>query len=376
MERGRRLFDLMRTEVMAGQYLDIVAQSLPEPDPEGIATVLRYKSANYSVERPLQIGAALAAARTAPSARFPTSAFPVGEAFQLRDDLLGVFGDPQVTGKPSGDDLREGKRTMLVAHAFANGDDGQRALLTEGLGAADLDAAAWRRYRRSCCETGAVAASRAAHRAAAHGRPEGPAGPAPGSADAGGPAHPGRRRDRSRPVRCRLAGPGEPTTSSWSAPDWRGSCALRLAGAGRSVTVLEREPIPGGRAGLIEDGGYRFDTGPTVLTMPGLIAMRFAAVGEEMADGCTSIRSIPIYRAYFPDGSTWTSTPIRSDGGRDRLGHRSVERPAGYLALRRVRRAPCTGSNGRLRRPQLRFAAGPAHRATWFGWPRSAASAG
>ena len=60
LERGRRLFDLMRTEVMAGQYLDIVAQSLPQPDPEVIATVLRYKSARYSVERPLQIGAALA----------------------------------------------------------------------------------------------------------------------------------------------------------------------------------------------------------------------------------------------------------------------------------------------------------------------------
>jgi phytoene desaturase len=85
------------------------------------------------------------------------------------------------------------------------------------------------------------------------------------------------------------------------------SAALRLVGAGRRVTVLEREPVPGGRAGLIETpatgGTYRFDTGPTVLTMPDLIADCFDAVGESMADWLTLRPADPLYRADFADGS-------------------------------------------------------------------------
>ena len=82
------------------------------------------------------------------------------------------------------------------------------------------------------------------------------------------------------------------------------SAALRLAGAGREVTVVEREAIPGGRAGLIEDSGYRFDTGPTVLTMPDLIADAFDCVGEDMADWLQLDPIDPLYRAFYPDGST------------------------------------------------------------------------
>ncbi len=81
------------------------------------------------------------------------------------------------------------------------------------------------------------------------------------------------------------------------------STALRLAGAGRSVTMLERESVPGGRAGILEDSGYRFDTGPTVLTMPGLIEDAFACVGEEMSDWLELNPVSPVYRSYFPDGS-------------------------------------------------------------------------
>ena len=81
------------------------------------------------------------------------------------------------------------------------------------------------------------------------------------------------------------------------------STALRLAGAGRNVTILEREAVPGGRAGVIEDSGYRFDTGPTVLTMPGLIEDAFACVGEEMSDWLDLAPVSPVYRTYFPDGS-------------------------------------------------------------------------
>ncbi|MGD9955759.1 MAG: phytoene desaturase family protein [Candidatus Nanopelagicales bacterium] len=81
------------------------------------------------------------------------------------------------------------------------------------------------------------------------------------------------------------------------------SAALRLAGAGRQVTVLEREAVPGGRAGLIDDAGFRFDTGPTVLTMPDLIHDAFAAVGESMEDWLDLVPVEPLYRAYYPDGS-------------------------------------------------------------------------
>jgi phytoene desaturase len=82
------------------------------------------------------------------------------------------------------------------------------------------------------------------------------------------------------------------------------ACALHLAGAGRQVTVVEREPVPGGRAGRLSLDGYEFDTGPTVLTMPDLIAEPLAAVGEELTDWLELMPLDPAYRAFYPDGST------------------------------------------------------------------------
>lgn len=82
------------------------------------------------------------------------------------------------------------------------------------------------------------------------------------------------------------------------------SAALRLAGAGREVTVLERAEVPGGRNGLLERDGYRFDTGPTVLTMPDLIADALDCVGERLEDWLELEPVDPLYRAYYPDGST------------------------------------------------------------------------
>ncbi|MEU7920013.1 phytoene desaturase family protein [Micromonospora zamorensis] len=82
------------------------------------------------------------------------------------------------------------------------------------------------------------------------------------------------------------------------------ACALHLAGSGRQVTVLEREPVPGGRAGRLGVDGYEFDTGPTVLTMPDLIAEALGAVGEELHDWLDLTPVDPAYRAYYPDGST------------------------------------------------------------------------
>jgi geranylgeranyl diphosphate synthase type I len=96
--------------------------------------VLRYKSAKYSIERPLHIGAALAGGTAETIAELTRFGLPLGEAFQLRDDLLGVFGDPEVTGKPAGDDLVEGKRTVLVALALDGLGPDDRTLLDQSLG--------------------------------------------------------------------------------------------------------------------------------------------------------------------------------------------------------------------------------------------------
>ncbi|WP_377272043.1 polyprenyl synthetase family protein [Peterkaempfera sp. SMS 1(5)a] len=142
---AKPLFDLMRTEVMAGQYLDVLEPVAGDSLGEGAAAramdVVRYKSAKYSVERPLQVGAVLAGAGPALADAYGAFGLPLGEAFQLRDDQLGVFGDPAVTGKPAGDDLREGKRTLLVALTMESCSRADARLLDERLGAPDLEPA-------------------------------------------------------------------------------------------------------------------------------------------------------------------------------------------------------------------------------------------
>jgi geranylgeranyl diphosphate synthase, type I len=139
--RARPDFDLMRTELIAGQYLDVHAQATGDSSLRRASIVARYKSAKYTVERPLLFGAAIAAAGLRIRTAYSDFGLPLGEAFQLRDDVLGVFGDPHRTGKPAGDDLREGKRTYLVAAAFAAADPSTAARLESGLGDPTLDEA-------------------------------------------------------------------------------------------------------------------------------------------------------------------------------------------------------------------------------------------
>lgn len=141
---ARAEFALMRTEVTVGQYLDILEEKSWATRPEidllpRAHRVIVYKSAKYSVEAPLVIGAALGGGSLAQVASLREFGLPLGVAFQLRDDLLGVFGDPSVTGKPAGDDLREGKRTVLIALARAQLRPNVRHLLDELLGDPGLD---------------------------------------------------------------------------------------------------------------------------------------------------------------------------------------------------------------------------------------------
>jgi geranylgeranyl diphosphate synthase, type I len=115
--RVQRVWAAIRTEVLGGQYLDIVAEASGAETVASAMTVNVYKTASYTISRPLQLGVAAAADRPDVLAAFHEFGTSLGVAFQLRDDVLGVFGDPAVTGKPSGDDLRSGKRTVLLAEA-------------------------------------------------------------------------------------------------------------------------------------------------------------------------------------------------------------------------------------------------------------------
>jgi geranylgeranyl diphosphate synthase, type I len=159
----RSVFDHMRTEVTVGQYLDVLTQAEPwgeDPvaDEQRARAVIRAKSARYSVEHPLSLGAALAGADEDARRTCREVGLALGEAFQLRDDLLGVFGDPSSTGKPAGDDLREGKHTVLVARALQTASEADRRLLLSRLGDRALGPAEVDELRALLHRTGAVAA--------------------------------------------------------------------------------------------------------------------------------------------------------------------------------------------------------------------------
>ena len=159
-DRARGHFNRMRSEVALGQYLDVLEEQQPgfaphEEQLERSTRVLVYKSAKYSVEAPLLVGAALAGASDEQEAPLAAFGLPVGVAFQLRDDLLGVFGDEQVTGKPAGDDLIEGKRTVLVTLTRDTLPQTQRNIFDDMLGT-DLDEEEVRMLQRTIRDSGAV----------------------------------------------------------------------------------------------------------------------------------------------------------------------------------------------------------------------------
>lgn len=160
-QSAREHFNRMRSEVAVGQYLDVLEEQRPgfAEDAEQLersTRVLVYKSAKYSVEAPLLIGGALAGADETQTDALSDFGLPVGVAFQLRDDLLGVFGDEELTGKPSGDDLREGKRTVLVTLARQRLPATQRRIFDDLLGDADLDTEQVRMLQYTIRTSGAV----------------------------------------------------------------------------------------------------------------------------------------------------------------------------------------------------------------------------
>ncbi|MEO7371322.1 MAG: polyprenyl synthetase family protein [Ilumatobacteraceae bacterium] len=153
------IWNELRTELNIGQLLDIVGSVRGDRRLDKAERICRYKSGKYTVERPLHLGAVLAAPNRSDELLPALSAYglPLGDAFQMRDDVMGAFGDEAVTGKPVGGDLREGKPTPLLARAVAAADESQRAVL-DRVGAADLDDSDVASMQQAIVDTGALAA--------------------------------------------------------------------------------------------------------------------------------------------------------------------------------------------------------------------------
>ncbi len=151
------IWNELRTELNIGQLLDIIGSVRGDRRLDKAERICRYKSGKYTVERPLHLGAVLAAPERATELLPALSAYglPLGDAFQMRDDVMGAFGDEAVTGKPVGGDLREGKPTPLLARAVAAATPAQRAVLDE-VGAPHLDDGDIATMQQVIIDTGAL----------------------------------------------------------------------------------------------------------------------------------------------------------------------------------------------------------------------------
>jgi len=154
--RGWQMWNELRVELNVGQYLDMLGSAQSERRPDKAARICRYKSAKYTIERPLHLGALLADENTALLEAYSRYGLPLGEAFQLRDDVLGVFGDSSITGKPVGDDLREAKPTPLMALALQKASGAQRSVL-EMVGRQPLNETEIGRVQQAIVDSGALA---------------------------------------------------------------------------------------------------------------------------------------------------------------------------------------------------------------------------
>ena len=152
-----RIWNELRVELNIGQYLDILGSVQSIRDVDKAERICRYKSGKYTIERPLHLGAVLAAPEREHELLAALSAYglPLGDAFQMRDDVMGAFGEESLTGKSVGGDLREGKPTPLLARAVRAADPSQLAVLAE-VGAPDLDGYGVARIQQAIIDTGAL----------------------------------------------------------------------------------------------------------------------------------------------------------------------------------------------------------------------------
>ncbi len=230
----------MRDEAYAGQYLDMLSQTEEQADADRTERVLRYKSARYTYGQPLRLGGTLAGADESLLSDYDRIGLTAGEAFQLRDDVLGVFGDEAVTGKPAIDDIREGKRTMLFALAQESATLRERRVLDDCLGNPDLDVTGLARVRAVFESTGALERGRAAHRRTRRGRLRDQRRCRRGRRDPAGAL----RTGRTLRVATRMTAGAAPTVE------------LRVWGVDRALPALRR--MASGRRSLRAAPGLRF----------------------------------------------------------------------------------------------------------------------
>lgn len=156
---ARRLMTDAFRELVLGQYLDVLGEAVADRTVAAAEAVNCFKTAKYTIERPLHLGAVLTGVGPELLAHYTRYALPLGQAFQLRDDVLGVFGDAAELGKPVADDLRTGKATVLLARTAALAGPPQLRVLARWMGAADLDDEGVARLRDVVVGTGALAAT-------------------------------------------------------------------------------------------------------------------------------------------------------------------------------------------------------------------------
>ncbi|MBI2700795.1 MAG: polyprenyl synthetase family protein [Mycobacterium gordonae] len=156
LQRAWPRYDAMRTELAVGQFADLTLDIRKPPTLDAVLNVARLKSGNYTVRRPLEIGAAMAGCSEHTLARLGEYGSAVGEAFQLRDDILGIFGSPGTTGKPNGGDLLERKATSLMVAAFELADTSTRRQFAELIDREHLTDADLEHWRALIFATGAV----------------------------------------------------------------------------------------------------------------------------------------------------------------------------------------------------------------------------
>ncbi|HYN34779.1 MAG TPA: polyprenyl synthetase family protein [Ilumatobacteraceae bacterium] len=152
-----RVWNELRIELNIGQYLDILGSVQSIRDVDKAERICRYKSGKYTIERPLHLGALLAAPDSGDEFLPALSAYglPLGDAFQMRDDVMGAFGDADLTGKPVGGDLREGKPTPLLARAVRSATPEQRTVL-DLVGSPSMDDETVARIQQAIIDTGAL----------------------------------------------------------------------------------------------------------------------------------------------------------------------------------------------------------------------------
>ena len=156
IREARKVYNLLREEVVFGEYMDIIEGGKKEFNEKKIMKILEYKSGKYTIERPLHLGAALAEANKEAFAVLSRYGVPLGIAFQIKDDILGMFGKEKEVGKPVDSDLKEGKKTLLIAKAVERLKGKRKGKLLSLLGNQNVNAADLQWVRRVIEETGSL----------------------------------------------------------------------------------------------------------------------------------------------------------------------------------------------------------------------------